>query len=176
MSLLNISRYVCILLALAAVPAQRVIAANVTVSAAERATIAETIKADIAQVVAGINAHDPIKATAYDAPDVISMECGRPSSVGLEADREGLKMGFAHEPYWKISLIDEAVEVASSGDLAVYRGTYNEENRHGDVPMTHEVNFIAEFKRQNDKSWKIAWYIVSEMERSHPKKEGAPGT
>jgi ketosteroid isomerase-like protein len=78
-------------------------------------------------------------------------------------------MGFAREPYWKINLIDEAVDVASSGDLAVYRGTYNEENRRGDVPLTHRVNFIAEFRQGSDGTWKIAWYIVSEMERSHPK-------
>jgi len=79
-------------------------------------------------------------------------------------------MGFTHQPYWKVSLIDESVDVARDGDLAVYRGVYNEDNRRGDVQLTHKVNFIAEFKRQTDRSWKIAWYIVSEMERSHPKQ------
>jgi ketosteroid isomerase-like protein len=164
-----IKRYFCILLALAAMLAVQNVNAIVRAAPADRTVIAETIKADVAQLVAGINAHDPAKATAYDAPDVISMECGRPSSVGLEADKEGFKMGFAREPYWKINLIDEAVDVASSGDLAVYRGTYNEENRRGDVPLTHRVNFIAEFRQGSDGTWKIAWYIVSEMERSHPK-------
>ena len=135
----------------------------------DKPAVAETIRKDIAQLVAGINAHDPLRATAYDAPDVISMECGRPSSIGIEADREGLKMGFEHTPSWRISLIDETVDVANSGDLAVYRGTYNEDNTRAGVPMTHKMNFIAEFKRQPDGSWKIAWYIVSNMEQSHPK-------
>jgi ketosteroid isomerase-like protein len=127
----------------------------------DTAEIAQTIKADVAQLVAGLNAHDVAKTTAYDAPNVISMECGRPSTVGIEADREGFKMGFAREPSWRVSLIDETVDVASSGDLAIYRGTYNEDNTHAGVPMTHKMNFIAEFQRQNDQSWKIVWYSVS---------------
>jgi hypothetical protein len=85
----------------------------------DTAVIAETIKTDVAQLVAGINAHDAVKTTAYDAPNVISIECGSPSTIGVEADREGFKMGFAHDPLWRVSLIDETVDVASSGDLAV---------------------------------------------------------
>src|ERR1700693_1541206 len=131
--------------------------------------IAETIKTDVAQLVAGINAHDAVKATAYDAPNIISMECGSPSTIGVEADREGFKLGFAHDADWRVSLIDETVDVASSGDLAVYRGTYNEDSSSAGVPMTHRTNFIAEFKRQDDGPWSIVWYSVSNMERSHPK-------
>ncbi len=136
---------------------------------ADKAAIAETIKMDVAQVVAGLNAHDAAKVTAYDASKVISMECGSPSTVGVESDREGFKMGFAQDPFWKVSLIDETVDVASSGDLAVHRGTYNEDNGRAGVLMTHKTNFIAEFKRQSDRSWRIAWYSVSNMEESHPK-------
>ena len=137
--------------------------------AIDQSAIAETIKAAVAQVVAGINAHDPIKTTAYDAPDIISMECGSPSTVGIEADREGFRLGFQHDPLWKVSLIDETVDVAGKGDMAVYRGTYNEDNGSDGVLMTHRTNFIAEFKRQSDGSWRIVWYSVSNMERSHPK-------
>jgi ketosteroid isomerase-like protein len=135
----------------------------------DTAAIAETIKTDVAQLVAGLNAHDAVKTTAFDAPNVISMECGSPSTIGVEADREGFRMGFAHDPLWKVSLIDETVDVASSGDLAVYRGIYNEDNGRAGVLMTHKTNFIAEFKRQNDGSWKVVWYSVSNMEQSHPK-------
>jgi ketosteroid isomerase-like protein len=137
--------------------------------AIDQSAIAATIKADVAQVVAGIDAHDPIKATAYDAPDIVSMECGSPSTVGIEADREGFRLGFQHDPLWKVSLIDEAVDVARGGDMAVYRGTYNEDNGSDGVLMTHKTNFITEFKRQSDGSWRIVWYSVSNMERSHPK-------
>ena len=131
--------------------------------------IAETIKMDVGQLVAGINAHDPAKATAYDVPNIVSIECGSPATIGVEADREGFRLGFQHDPLWKVSLIDEVVDVASGGDLAVYRGTYNEDSSSAGVPMTHKTNFIAEFKRQRDGSWRIVWYSVSNMERSHPK-------
>ena len=131
--------------------------------------IADTIKADVAHLVAGINAHDAVRATAYDAPNIISMECGSPSIVGVEADREGFEMGFAHDPDWRVSLIDETVDVASSGDLAVYRGTYHEDHGRAGVLMTHKTNFVAEFKRQSDRSWRIVWYSVSNMEQSHQK-------
>jgi ketosteroid isomerase-like protein len=135
----------------------------------DTAVIAETIKKDVAQLVAGLNAHDAVKTTAYDAANIVSIECGSPSTIGIEADREGFKTGFARDPHWRVSLIDETVDVASSGDLAVYRGTYNEDNGHAGVLMTHKTNFIAEFKRQGDGSWKIVWYSVSNMEQSHPK-------
>lgn len=135
----------------------------------DKAPIGETIKEDVAQLVAGINAHDALKATAYDAPNVISMECGSPSTVGIEADREGFKQGFAHDAGWRVSLIDETVDVASSGDLAVYRGTYNEESSSAGKQMTHKTNFLAEFKREGNGRWMIVWYSVSNMERSHPK-------
>jgi ketosteroid isomerase-like protein len=131
--------------------------------------VADAIKKDVAQLVAGLNAHDAVKTTAFDAEDVISMECGNPSTVGLEADREGFRTGFAHDPRWKVTLIGETVDVASSGDLAVYRGTYNEDNSRAGVLMTHKTNFIAEFKRERAGSWKIVWYSVSNMEQSHPK-------
>ena len=144
-------------------------ASSTTAQSVDTAAIAKTIRADVAQLVAGLNAHDPVKTTAYDAANIVSMECGSPATVGIEADREGFKTGFAHDPLWKVSLIDETVDVASSGDLAVYRGTYNEDNSRDGVLMTHKTNFLAEFKHQSDGSWKIVWCSVSNIEKSHPK-------
>jgi hypothetical protein len=43
--------------------------------------IARTIKADIAKIIAGINAHDVARATQFDADDIVSMESGRPPSA-----------------------------------------------------------------------------------------------
>jgi ketosteroid isomerase-like protein len=137
---------------------------SAAVASVDVSVIAETIKRDVAQLVAGLNAHDAVTTTAYDAANVVSMECGSPSTIGIEADREGFKKGFAHDPDWRVSLVDETVDDASSGDLAVYRGTYNEDNGRAGVMMTHKTNFIAEFKRQSDGSWKIIWYSASNME------------
>jgi len=135
-----------------------------------KAAIETTIKRDVAQLVAGLNAHDAVRTTAYDAPNVISMECGSPSTTGIDADRDGFSTGFARDPHWHVHLIDETVDVASSGDLAVYRGIYDEDNSNAGVVMTHKTNFIAEFKRQSDGSMKIVWYSVSNMGEPHPKK------
>jgi hypothetical protein len=98
------------------------------------------------------------------------MECGSPPTVGVDADRSGFKEHFAQDPSWKVSLIDETVDLPRSEDLAIYRGVYNEDNRVAGALMTHKANFIAEFGRQNDGSWKMVWEIVSALEKSHPKK------
>ena len=42
------------------------IVAWTAVMPADQAAIAQTIKADVAQLVAGLNAHDAVKTTAYD--------------------------------------------------------------------------------------------------------------
>lgn len=144
-------------------------ASSMAAEPADTKAIAKTIKADVAQVVAGLNAHDAEKTTAFDAPDIVSMEYGSSSTVGAEADKEGFQMGFAHDPHWRVSLIDETVDVASSGDMAVYRGIYNEDNGHAGVLMTHKTTFMAEFKRENSGPWRIVWYSVSNMEKSHSK-------
>ena len=144
-------------------------AGSASAAAADRGAIARTIKGEVAQLMAGINAHDPVKATLFDAPDVISMECGRPSSTGAAADLAGFKMAFGYAPSWRVSLIDEAVDVARSGDLAIYRATANQDSANDGVAMTEKVNFVAEFRKQADGSWKMAWTLVAPMERPHKK-------
>ncbi|HXF78657.1 MAG TPA: hypothetical protein VN598_07325 [Usitatibacter sp.] len=144
-------------------------ASSATAAPIDTAAVAETIKRNVAQLVAGLNAHDADKTTAFDADQIISMECGSAPSIGIEADREGFKMGFSRDPDWKVSLIDETVDLASSGDLAIYRGVYNEDNGRSGVLTTHKTNFIAEFKRQSDGSFKMVWYIVANREPSHRK-------
>lgn len=144
------------------------IAAPGAATPAANARIAATIRADVAQLVAGINAHDPARATMFDAPDIVSMEGGRPPSTGAAADREGLTMAFQHSPDWRVRLIDETVDVAAAGDMAVYRGTYWQDSSANGRPVTQRVNFVAGFHRDRDGSWKIAWSVVAAQERPHP--------
>jgi ketosteroid isomerase-like protein len=140
----------------------------VSAAAAGNARIAATIRADVAQLVAGINAHDPVRATMFDAPDIVSMEGGRPPSTGAAADRQGLAMAFQHSPDWHVRLIDEIVDVAAAGDMAVYRGTYWQDSSNNGQAMTQRVNFVAGFRRERDGSWKIGWSVVAAQERPHP--------
>ncbi|MBS0384423.1 MAG: DUF4440 domain-containing protein [Proteobacteria bacterium] len=137
-------------------------------SVRSNAGIAQTIKADVAQIVAGINAHDVARATQFDAADIVSMESGRPPSAGLAAERQGLGMAMQHSPTWRLTMLDETVDVARAGDMAIYRGTYNEDSTNDGVPMTHVVNFIADFRKQHDGSWRVEWSVVCAQSRSHP--------
>jgi ketosteroid isomerase-like protein len=136
---------------------------------AAKAAIAATIKAQVAEMVAGINAHDLARATAFDAPDLVSMESGREPSIGDGADRKGLAMAFKHAPTWRLTLIDQTVDVADAGDMAVYRSTYDEDSAEAGVPMTHRVNYVAGFTRDADGAWRVHWSVVCAQERSHKK-------
>ncbi len=131
--------------------------------------IADMIKADVAQIVSGINAHDVDRATRFDADDIVSMESGRPPSQGIAAERAGLIQAFHYAPSWRLKLIEEDVDVARSGEMAVYRSTYNEESVENGVPMTHRVNFIAEFRRNPKGAFQVVWSVVSSIEKSHKK-------
>jgi ketosteroid isomerase-like protein len=130
--------------------------------------IVEAIKADAAQLARDINAHNAIKAASHDAPDVVVMASGEPNLTGRSADAAGFKKSMASDPTWKVALINETVDVAASGDVAVYRSTYRESGTRAARPNTHNINFLAGYRRQVDGPWKIAWYIVSPTGPSRP--------
>lgn len=134
---------------------------------ASEKTVADAVKACVAAEIAGINAHDPVKATQCEANDTISMESGRPASVGRDNYIAGLKMAFQYEPAWRLRLIEEAVDVPQSEDMAVYRSTYYQDSTISGAPATQKVNYVAFFRRQTDGSWKIAWSVVSNIEKPH---------
>lgn len=134
-----------------------------------RSAIAARIKAEVADEVLGINAHDAAKATAHEADDTISMESGRPPIVGKKVYEQGLAMVFKRAPEWHLSLVDESVDVAKAGDMAIYRSTYDEDSARDGVPYTHRGNFIAGFKRDPDGMWRIHWSVVSWQSPSHKK-------
>ncbi len=132
------------------------------------APAADDIKRDVAEIVAGINAHDVARATQFDAPDIVSMEAGRPPSSGIASEREGLAMAFKYAPSWRLELIEEAVDVARSGEMAIYRSTYDENSTDNGVAKTHRVNFIAGFVRANSGAWQVKWSAVVAQGPSHP--------
>ncbi|HXV00122.1 MAG TPA: DUF4440 domain-containing protein [Caulobacteraceae bacterium] len=137
--------------------------------AADTARIAREIRADVAQAIAGINAHDAVRATAFDAPDVVVIATRQPNTTGITADRAGFRKGFASDRAWRVAMISESVDVAAAGDMAVYRSVYRQDGTHAHAPTSQKVNFIAGFRRQPDSSWKMAWYVVSDIDRPHGK-------
>lgn len=134
----------------------------------EKAAIAKAVKSEMAEEIAGINAHDLASATKWEAQTTISMEAGRPPSDGLKDYREGLGMALKGAPSWRLRMIDETVDVADAGDMAIYRSTYWQDSDAEDrTPMTEKVNYIACFKKEKDGAWKIAWSVVAAQERPH---------
>jgi ketosteroid isomerase-like protein len=141
-----------------------------TFGAAEsKSDIANKIRTEVAGIIAGINAHGVDQATHFDSNDIVSMESGRPASHGILEERKGLSEAFHHAPTWQLSLIEETMDVANSGELAIYKSTYNSETVDNDVPMTQRANFIAEFRRNNTGEFKVVWSVVSWIEKSHNK-------
>lgn len=134
--------------------------ASPTAAASKAAMVAAAIKGDVAEIVAGINAKDIDKATKFDAPDLVSMESGREPSVGAKADHDGLSMAFKYAPSWHLKLVDETVDVATAGDMAVYRGTYDEDSMRDGVPYTHRGNYIAGFEHDPDGMWRVHWSAI----------------
>jgi hypothetical protein len=120
-------------------------------------------------MVAGINTHNAAQATAYDAPNVIVVQSGQPNMTGAVADLADYKRGFAAAPSWRVSLVQEAVDVPVSGDMAVYRSVYNQDSLHDNVPFTSRVNFISGWSRHENGAWLMDWYAISEMEKAHKK-------
>jgi ketosteroid isomerase-like protein len=134
---------------------------------ASEQSVADAVKSCVAQEVAGINAHDAEKAAVCEANDTISMESGRPASAGRDNYISGLKMAFQYEPAWRLRLVEESVEVPHSEDMAVYRSTYWQDSTITGAPATQKVNYVAFFRKQTDGSWKIAWSVVSNVEKPH---------
>ncbi len=138
-------------------------------AAADRDAISAAIKAQVRDITAGINAHNATQATMHDAPNIIAIESGMPNTIGALADAAGFKQGFAAAPSWRVSLVEEAVDVPASSDMAVYRSIYNQDSTHDNVPVTQKVNFISGWSRHENGEWMMDWYAVSEMEKSHKK-------
>ncbi|HEX4157239.1 MAG TPA: nuclear transport factor 2 family protein [Rhizomicrobium sp.] len=138
-------------------------------TATDRNGISDAIKAQVRDIVTGINTHNADLATSHDAPNVLVVEQSQPNTVGVAADVAGFRQAMAAEPNWRVSLVEEAVDVSESGDMAVYRSIYNQDSSHGNVPLTQKVNFISGWSRHENGTWMMDWYVVSEMEKSHNK-------
>jgi ketosteroid isomerase-like protein len=137
--------------------------------AASPSSIDRKIRSEVAEIVAGINSKDIDKATKYDAPDLVSMESGRAPSIGTKAEHDGLSMAFKYSPDWHLTMIDETVDVAKGGDMAVYRGTYAEDSTRDRMPFTHTGNYVAGFMLDPDGVWRAHWSVVSWQTPSHKK-------
>jgi ketosteroid isomerase-like protein len=139
--------------------------------AADTGKISDAVKADVAQLVSDANAQDATKVTSHNAPDVVRMFHGQPNTVGAAANADGAKKAMATpDPAYKVTIADPVVDVAASGDMAVYRSTYvaTFTDPKTKKPGTETGNYVAGYKLQPDGSWKIEWSVASDSPAAAP--------
>ena len=120
------------------------------------------IKADVAKLVEEFNAHDAEAVVAHDMPDEVSMFHGAPNTIGREADLM-MTAEQMEDPLAKIAVSNESVDVAASGEMAVYRAEYAYTMTDSETkkPVIERGNWLIGYKTQADGSWKIAWNVIS---------------
>jgi len=133
-----------------------------TAAKADTSKAEAAVRADIAKLVEEFNAHDAKAAVAHDAPDEVSMFHGTPNTVGPEADLM-ITTKQMQDPLAKIAVSNEKVDVANSGEMAVYRAEYAYTMTDAKMkkPVIERGNWLVGYKTQADGSWKIAWNVVS---------------
>lgn len=126
--------------------------------------VASEVKAAIKTQVDAYAARDPVKAASIASQDMLGMFHGEPNVVGKDAVLSQIKEQMS-DPALKLEVSDETVDVAASGELAVYHATYhftftNPANKR---PMVEVGNWVAVFTRQPDGSMKMSKDMVLDM-------------
>ena len=147
----------------AAAAALALVAGCNTAPAVDSAKVGDEVKYNMAEMVAAFAARDADKAVSWDAPDFVGMMHGVANVSGQEADRALTKEQVA-DPAMKFSVSNEVVDVAASGDLAVWRASYSYSYTDPVTkqPKTELGNWVVGWKRQADGTMKEAWGVVSD--------------
>ena len=134
-----------------------------TAPAADSAKVGDEVKTNMAEMVAAFAARDADKAVSWDAPDFVGMMHGMENVTGQAGDLALTKAQVA-DPEMKFSVSNAVVDVAASGDLAVWRASYNYTYTDPVTkqPKTELGNWVVGWKRQSDGTLKEAWGIVSD--------------
>ena len=129
----------------------------------DKVKITAVIRGIVAENQATYNAGDAAANVANDAPDIVLMSHGQPNMVGPAADLAATKQLFAAGPT-SYSLSNDLVDIADSGEMAVYRGTYvfNYTDPGTKKPMTEYGNEVVGFRKDPAGAWKIAWAVVTD--------------
>lgn len=125
--------------------------------------VADEVKAVIHTQVEAYAARDPVKAASIMAPDVLGMFHGESNTAGKEASEASMRAQMT-DPGMKLEVTDESVDVATSGDLAVYHATYHftYTDPATKAPAVETGNWVAVLKRQGDGTMKMIKDIVAD--------------
>lgn len=130
---------------------------------ADAAKAGDEVKANMTAMVAAFASRDADKAVSWDAADFVGMYHGTPNVNGQEADRKITKEQVA-DPAMQFSVSDAVVDVAKSGDLAVWRATYSYTYTDPATKRakTEVGNWVVGWKRDEAGVFKEAWGVVSD--------------
>jgi ketosteroid isomerase-like protein len=135
-----------------------------TATSADPGKVVAEVKAAIKTQVDAYAARDAATAASIAAPDMLGMFHGEPNVIGQQATLDQIKEQMA-DPALKLSVSDESVDVAASGDLAVYRATYHFTFTDPTTkrPATELGNWVAVFTRQANGTMKMSKDMVLDM-------------
>lgn len=142
--------------------------------AVDLAKIAADVKADMAEVVVAVNARDAEKAVAHDAPNFVGMFHGGPNTNGV-AEELAMTKQQLNDPNVKLAVSDAVVDVAASGDMAVWRGAYafTFTDPKTKAATVENGNWVTVYRVQPDGAWKQTLAVVSD---TGPAKPAAPAS
>ncbi len=121
------------------------------------------VKAAIRSQVDAYGSRDLAKAVSILAPDVRTFFHGEPDRIGKAAAEASIKTQL-DLPSVNLEVSDETVDVAASGDLAVYHAKYrfSFKNPETNQPVVEVGNWVAVFKRQADGVMRLSTDIVAD--------------
>jgi uncharacterized protein (TIGR02246 family) len=117
----------------------------------------KAIEAAVQDYAKGYTAKDANAIASLMTDDAAFAQANSPAVVGKEAAQKLLQGIFAQYEQSDIELGCTTADIQVRGDLGVAHGTYTFKGTHktGLVPPTQDTgNWIAEYKRQSDGSWK----------------------
>ena len=137
--------------------------------AVDIAKIEADVKADMTAVVAAVNARDAEKAVSHDAASFVGMFHGAPNTNGPTEELAMTKQQL-NDPNVKLEVSDTVVDVAASGDMAVWRGTYaftfTDPKTKG--PVIEKGNWVTVYRAQSEGGWKQTLAVVSDTGLATP--------
>jgi ketosteroid isomerase-like protein len=123
----------------------------------------KAVLADAHAVIAAFNAHDGAKAVSHDAPNILAMNHGAANAYGPQGDLANLQPLLAPAAKAHLDVGAESVEMAASGDMAVYRADYvlSRADPNTGRPVAERGNWLMGYKLISG-TWKIVWSVTSD--------------
>ena len=129
--------------------------------AVDPAAVEAEVKAAIRTQVDAYAARNLDRMMSVMAPNYIWINHGQPNMTGEARVRAAISAQFA-DPALALSVAEEAVDVSSAGDMAVYRAIYRYTYTDPATrrPTTETGNWVAVFQRQGDGTMKLTRDVI----------------